>query len=191
MSKFTKSFMVISALVTVSLITWKLAFDHSNKPTSTDVASNILLDSKSEEFIHIGEDEESEPESTSQDPKGYARRIVHVPGSVDGEPLDSNTENTNPENIDSMAQRNLEAALDGDLDAGYYVQWALRNCQAIPLDTALLEKIIQSYSEHADQMEKEGTPIPPEGSHGGRDDLSVGYPTEAQNREHLNMIIIF
>ena len=97
--------------------------------------------------------------------------------------------NTTPENVDSMAQRNLEAALNGDLEAGYYVQWALRNCQAIPLDSALLEKMIESYSEYANHMEREGTPIPPEGSHDGRDDLSASYPTEAQNREHLTRLM--
>jgi len=192
MSNSKKSITVISVLVVVSLIALKLTIDHSNEPTPTNVASNKSDISNSEEVTHVKEGGKDKSESTLSEQKEHARRIIHVPGSVDGEhqePLDSNTENTTPDNVDSMARRNLEAALDGDLEAGYYVSWVLKNCQAVPLDTALLERMIQGYTDWAAQKEREGTPIPPEGSYGGRDDLSAQFPTEAQNRKHLTRLM--
>jgi len=169
----------------------ELAKDHSNKATSINVTSDKLFISESEKRPQVEESETNELKLTSPGLKGNAKWIVHVPGSLDSEhqtPIDSNPENTTPENVDGMVRINLEAALDGNLEAGNYVQWALKSCENVPLNSDMLERMIQSYTDWAGQMKAEGTPIPPEGNYGGRNDFSAQFPTETQNREHLTKV---
>ena len=96
MNSSTRNITVIGVLIVVSLMALKLANQHLNEPTSVNTVSEKSQFSKSEEETKIEEGGEDEQESASPDPNGYARRIVHVPGSVDSEPLDSTTEKHHP-----------------------------------------------------------------------------------------------
>ena len=180
-----KKNVLLVVLSAASLVTgiWWLGFRYDNpQPTELSRDSNPSLSVEQPESLldaELSQQGTLPPEAQSESTAG---RIVHVPpGSsinTNPEPNYYNINAVTAEGLADFTNYNLEAALAGDLGAGYRVGRARERCIDVKLDSGEIEIRVQRAMRKYEQTRESGYP-----SYDSETDM-VGnsYPTEAENR---------
>jgi hypothetical protein len=179
----SKSTLILIVLLVFAIVagSW-LLFQRQEAVPEVEV---VKEDTTELEIVEEPTEQELEPEqeAPAESRKGTARRIVHVTGEIASQALDTDIETVNSDNIVERTSQNLEAALNGDMEAAHFVYEARETCNQIPRNQNLIERIARTRTDMAVQMQGSGIPVPPEGTTGDRG-VDAFFPTLEQNQQH-------